>query len=154
MSFDITNMATDRKAENEGVWHDYDGGLRLKIARLNNDHHQQYMLEKRRKVQQEQRLGAGVEISSDRLRELTIDSMAKHILVGWECMVEAGKTIPYNQTEAVRLLTKYPEFYRLVEDEAMAIENFRSKKEGDDLGNSPTSDGGTPVGDTPSSPSE
>jgi len=148
-SFDISNMASDIKKENEGVWHDYEGGLRLKIARLNNEDHQQFMLEKRREVNQSQRFGVGGEIGKEKLNELTIEGMARHILVNWECMVENGKTLAYSVKEATRIITKYPKFFRLVEEEAMNDANFKIESEQDELGNSESSATGTPDGATP-----
>ena len=148
-SFDISAMATDVKKENEGVWHDYDGGLRLKIARLNNEDHQQFMLEQRRKLNQSQRFGVGGEISKAELKRLTIEGMALHILVGWECMVEDGKTLAYSLEEAVRIITKYPKFFRLVEEEAMDDANFKIESDADELGNSESSATGTQDGGMP-----
>jgi len=154
MSFDISSLATDTKAENEGVWHDFEGGLRLKIARLSNDGHQQFMLDKRRKIQQSNRFGAGTEVSKSELKKLTIESMARHILMGWECMVENGVTLVYSVDEAIRVLTKYPKFYRIVEEESMDDANFKLESDADELGNSSDSETGTPDGATPSKPSD
>lgn len=154
MTFDINQMRTNRDAENEGVWIDYEGGLRLKIARLQNEAHEQFMLEKRRQVQTKKRVGADADISRAVIKELTIESMARHILLDWDNMVEGGKRIEYSVEEATRLLTEVPEFYRLVEEESMNIENFRAHAEETDRGNSGRSGTGTDGGDQTSPTSE
>lgn len=148
MTFDINSMKTDRNAENDGVWIDYEGGLRLKIARLNSEKHQQAMIAKQREFRKRRRLGNTTEISAEALRRLTCESMADNILLDWENMVEGGKAIEYSRAEAIRLLHDVPEFYRLVEDEATNVENFRAEIEENELGNLPDSGSGGDDGDT------
>jgi len=153
--FDITQLATNEKSENEGVWIDFDGGLRLKIARVNNDAHEGFMLEQRRKFAKKKRVGASIEIGKEKLHELTVESMAKHILLDWENMREnGGEPIPYSVAEATRMLSSYKEFYKLVEAEAMDIANFRDEMEAEELGNSGSSADGTDDGVTPSNNSD
>lgn len=146
--FDISRMRTDQSAENDGVWIDFEGGLRLKIARLNNDHHQEYMMNLRRKYQKTKRMGEEAEIGSSKLRELSVEGMVECILLGWDNMIEEGKAISYSKEEATRLLTEYREFYRLVEEEAANIDNFRAETEAEELGNSESSADGTDGGAT------
>lgn len=150
MAFDLANMRTDRSAENEGVWVDFEGGLSLKIARLNNDHHQQYMLDKRRQIQRDQRLGRKNDLSREALREATIESMALHILKDWKNMIYQGQSVEYSIENAKRLLNEVPEFYRLVEDESINIENFRDEIDQAEQGNSGRSVLGKGAGGTQS----
>jgi hypothetical protein len=45
MAFCIHNTVTDEKAEIEGIWMDYDGGSRVKLARFNNEKAQRMRME-------------------------------------------------------------------------------------------------------------
>ena len=154
MSFDLNNMKTDVKKELDGSWIDYPGGLRLKIARLNNQNHQSYLLDRRREIEQDKRFGPQDQISREDLRKISIEALADCVLLGWECMVEGGEVVAYNRENAIRILTQVPEFFRLVEGESTDIENYRNQRGATESGNSSSSESGTGDGEATSPNSE
>lgn len=144
MAFDITKLATDRNKESDGVWIDYPGGLRLKIARMGNDNFQRATLKRRKEIQRQARFSGEDEISA--LKETSTEIAAEHLLKDWEGMIEDGTPVPYSVENAVRLMTKYPEFLRLVEEAAADFENFKSDEEAAVRGNSNSSPAGSSSG--------
>jgi len=141
MAFDIGNMATDQGMENEGVWVDCPGGLRLRIARMGNANFRQYVMKHRKVIQRQMQFG-GMEEDVSQLEEISLRGMASEILKDWENMVEKEKKIKYSSDEAYRLLKEYPEFQRLVEGLAEDVELFRGEEEAKALGNSASSSSG------------
>lgn len=128
MSFDIAKLATDQGRENEGTWIDVGDDCRLCIARVGN---RRYTDE----VSKIARKNNVATLDNDTARKKMIDVYARTILLGWEGLQENGEDVPYTQENARRMLTEYPDFFRMIEAEASNAEHFRRSNVEETAGN-------------------
>lgn len=81
-----TQMVTDPELEKAGVWHDYEGGSRLKVARHNNEEAQSMRIELY--SANKQVLEAKTDESEQKAKDLECEVLAKAVLMDWEGMVD------------------------------------------------------------------
>jgi hypothetical protein len=115
----LNSFKTSATAEQEGVWVEFDGA-RFLIARLNNSKHAAGFAQLLRPFR-------GAKIPEDKQRELMIESMADHILLGWEGVTNDGKPFPYTRENAVIAL-KIPDFADQITVFARDMELFRAQE--------------------------
>ena len=75
------------------------------------------------------------ELSTDLMNDLAIDLYAKCILLGWQGLEENGQPVTYSQENAKRLMTKYPDFFKIVQSQARDVELFRLSRREESAGN-------------------
>lgn len=131
-TFSIRNLKLDPKAEAEGVWFDVGGGLRLRIARISSPPFENWM-RKNTRIAATKKLIAIDEDLETQIRP----GVAKFILLGWENLTdEKDQPIPYSEQMALKLLTEYREFFRLVMGYAQEYEGYRVSDQQEAEGNS------------------
>lgn len=135
-TFDI--FKTDRTKEQQGVEFrvtetDPTGkdDFYIRVRRLGNpEYHaalQQVAVTKGRRMRH-----AGVDVAA--MDKMSIEIMARHILVGWRGFHENGVEVPYSPAKAEELLAN-ADFRRLVEDVASDMQMFRDQELGAAEGN-------------------
>lgn len=119
----LSRFATDSIREIEGVWQDVGGGLRLRIARINNPRYEEEV----------KRLGkpfgpqASLGFDDSLVEDLTRKAVAKCILLGWENLLDdKDEPVAYSYENSLKVLTEYRELYRLVLSLSSNIELFRT----------------------------
>lgn len=119
----LADFKSDETAETEGVWIDYESGLRLKIARFGNKRLQDYI---RRKRESGKRMYKnGIDSVGD---EEAIKLMAKYILLDWENLKdEDGKELEYTEENAIKAL-QIRDFREEVLELSMDRENYRTER--------------------------
>ena len=85
---------TDKDAESEGVWEDCGEGLRVKVARANNPHHQRVIENMMRPYRRQISNGS---LSNEKMTEITVKAMAECLLIDWEGVEIDGKNVPYSR---------------------------------------------------------
>lgn len=130
----------DPVLENEGKWFDFGDGARMLIARIGNDKYKKVFAEKTKPYAVQMRTNT---LSENIAERLICESMAAAILLDWEDVYEEDKPLPYNYQNAVRVLTRLPEFRKTVYALADDIENFRQAEEADTIKNFASSSTGT-----------
>ena len=126
------SFKNDEAAVNNGVWREvFDGSARLLVARYNNDAHTAYLRTERAK---EAKLleNSESEEAQKFLEDLGNRALAKHILKGWEGILdEDGETeVLFSEEAAYKLLTDYVEFSNLVFSLSMEVDQYRAYAEG------------------------
>ena len=114
---------TDKDAESEGVWEDCGEGLRVKVARANNPHHQRVIENMMRPYRRQISNGR---LSNEKMTEITVKAMAECLLIDWEGVEIDGKNVPYSREAALDLLTEYKDFREDVAELAQTMELFRA----------------------------
>lgn len=140
----INTFATDKNAEEAGVWVEAGDGLKLQIARITSQKYTRYLQKLGRP--HARRLSATPDMAL--VEQLQRQAVAKCILLGWENLQEGKKDVLYEFGTALRLFEKYPDFYRLVLDYASDREIFVADNEEAILGNSQSASDGTSNGES------
>ena len=108
----ISEFATNKTAEVEGVWQEVGLGAELKIARAGNPKYTEYLRQLAKPYRARLRRR---DIPEDIAEAITIKALAKHVLLDWKGIEdEHGELIPYSVEKAENLLKEYPDFRELV----------------------------------------
>jgi hypothetical protein len=116
MAFCIHNIVTDEKAELEGVWQDYEGGSRVKLARFNNEKAQRMRMEwyQENKALLEALADKGDEGEKQReelFKQGECKIMAEAVLLDWEGFEDLnGKTVKHSPKVAEQYLLMSKDF--------------------------------------------
>lgn len=131
----INQLRMDSDKEQKGVWFDYIGDIKLKIARTGNPNYRAAMTE----------LNAGdldvLQIGDTQSKQLDLVQMkiaSKALLVGWQNLTgDDNVEIPYSEEKAFELLSD-PELghlYDFVIVSSSNLERFLQDKEQQESGN-------------------
>tara|TARA_Y100000310_G_scaffold325188_1_gene388286 strand:+ start:287 stop:691 length:405 start_codon:yes stop_codon:yes gene_type:complete len=98
----LKTLRSDSKKESEGVWVEWEHGVSLLVARLNNPAFQARV---RKLTQPHQRkIRAGI-FDDDDMEKLSVEAMASHVLLGWKHIEDdEGKPLKYSAAKALELL--------------------------------------------------
>ncbi|MCP3684779.1 MAG: hypothetical protein GY861_19090 [bacterium] len=113
---------TDKEKEEKGIWEDFGNGCRVLIARSNNPTYKEYFKRISKPYRKQILRGTLPEEKGD---ALMIKAMAKAIILDWENLMEDGAKVEYNLKEAIRVLTKYPDFKDAVSEVAQTAEAYK-----------------------------
>lgn len=119
-------FATDEKAEVEGVEFDLSATAKVRVARAGNE---RYLAELRKVLDQHQMaLDSNDDAANALAQKLTIDVMAKTILVGWSGLSFQGKSVDYS-VEMAKTLLGVKDFRKKIEAFSNSMEAYRVKAE-------------------------
>jgi len=141
MSFEINDLRTDKKMETEGVWVDEIGGMRLKIARLENPDYQRFIARKSKPFRRQIARG-NIEAVSEKMNDVIIEAFARYILLDWKNLTEKGKAIKYTYENACRILG-IKDFFEIVEYHAKNAELFKQEIREESVKNLPAASNGS-----------
>ena len=130
----------DKTKEIEGVWEETDGGIKLKVARINNPTYTKVLNRLLKPHNRSRRRGS---MSDELLNKLITKAMAETVLLAWENLKEDDKEMKYSVAEAERLMTEYPDFRDIVMDIASDMDMYRSTQDEESAKNSKKSSPGT-----------
>lgn len=134
MSVDIFSVfAVDEKAEQEGRWVEYGGGVSFLVARAGNSKYNRLLSSqyKRNKVALEAK-GEAAEALSD---SLMVEVMSKTILLGWKGEIKLkGEALEYSVDNAKKLLA-VKDFRRYITTLSEDFESFKAEQEADEAKN-------------------
>lgn len=139
----LSRVAIDSERESEGVWVDYEAGIKLKIARMNNPDYERRMKRRSKFFQVKYRRGQTPD--PEELNPLINDAMAHHILVDWKDVEDDdGKPLPYSPAKALEIFEdpKYADFRSFVLQVSQEQELFRKEEVEDAAGNLPSASSG------------
>lgn len=127
--FNMAQLRTDKSKVVEGVWVDYQGGLRFKVARAGNVKADAY----RNKLLQQNKFAIQKGDVSF-IETVTLQVLAKHILLDWENMQDLDDDdnvidVPYSYENALRILTEVKDFRDIIERYAEDLSLFQSEKQ-------------------------
>lgn len=130
---------TDSKLEVEGVWHDIGEGASVKVARDVNPAYAQTLSQLSKPYALQMRQGT---MDDKVANEILCRAMAKTILVDWKGMTEDGKTLPYSEEAAFRLLVELNDFRALISTLSTQASSYRKAEKDKTAKNSKKSSGG------------
>jgi len=129
----FSNIKTNKTMEQDGVWVQYEGNIRLKLCRLNNPAARAYSEDLRRPHARE--LKKVRDLNNPVLRELMRRVAARHVLVGWENIQDDnGKEILYSEEQAL-IFFEEDDFFNDVIELASDRDLFRAEEIEADSGN-------------------
>lgn len=141
MSFEINDLRTDAKMEKEGVWVEEAGGLKLKIARLENPDYQRFMARKTKPFRNQIRRG-NLESVREKMDLIIREAFARFILLDWKNLTDKGKSLKYAYENAYRILG-IKDFFEIVESYAANAEIFRQETKAESEKNLPAASNGS-----------
>ena len=101
-------FGTNERLEQDGVWVDLGDGGSVKVARAGNKANRKLL---KRLVGPHKAALRSDRLPDDVLEKLTIECMARTILLDWRGIEEDdGKNVEYSVENAIRLLTAYKDF--------------------------------------------
>lgn len=143
----IDKIKSDLQKENEGVWIDFEVGIRLKIARARNPAYRELMRKLTEPYRKTIREG-GMEL--EQLEDLLRQVRAKTILLNWENIEDKeGNTIKYSSEQALEFFKdlELRDFYTFVILQSENMENFKKELMKESEKNSLTSSDGSSTGE-------
>jgi len=125
----LSQIKSDPKKTDEGIWLDFAAGIRLKIARLHNPAYAKYMTALQKPYIRQVRAGTlDAEISARLTKQV----------VAWENIEdEKGQAIPYSPEKALELISDPTlfELYDFVLEVAASAELYRAQLHEDSVKN-------------------
>lgn len=123
----LNAIKTDSQKSNDGIWVDFEEGIRLKVARLHNAEYDKYLQRISKPYLRKIRTNT---LNRDITADLTKQAVAKHILLDWENIEdESGDPIPYSSEKALEFFRDpdLSELYNFVLETADANELYRQE---------------------------
>ena len=118
---DVDNGFTDPELEREGVWVDYRGGSRIKIARIHNPNFTRAYDAAIKPHKRKQRAGT---LETEVETTIFCKCISKTILLDWEGFTKNGKPWKYSAENAYQLLEDKIDFRNEVVEFATTEEIF------------------------------
>jgi len=118
---ELDSIRIDLKKSEDGIWVDYEGDIKLLIARKPNPRYEDALhtlIEKLNRA-----------ITKEDDIDLTRQAVAQCVLLGWKNLCEGGKEIPYSTEKALELLRdpSLRDLYEFVLVSAHDREAYRKK---------------------------
>lgn len=108
----ISEFATDKTAEVEGVWQEIGLGAEVKVARAGNPKYTEYLRELSKPYRARLRRR---DIPQDIAEAITIKALAKYVLLDWKGITDDDENeIPYSVEVAEQYLREYDDFRELI----------------------------------------
>jgi hypothetical protein len=127
----LSSLKGDATKTQDGVWADYEIGLRFKIARMNNPRYRKHLAALKQSQLREVRRG-----NPELILELTTQAMAKYLLLDWEGLDEDdGTAIPYSIGKSAEILRESQDIYEFVEETSMDSDLFKAEAREQSVGN-------------------
>lgn len=136
----LSQLRTDLTKELEGVWIHYELGIEFLIARTRHPEFKSAITKMERKHRRGFKQNKTIiETMTDSESKKTMSPLiAKHIIRDWKNIQdEKGKTIPYSEKEALKILLdpELEDVYIFILTSANESENFRKIQLEEDAGN-------------------
>jgi hypothetical protein len=77
----------------------------------------------------------GAKLSDELATKISIEAMARTILLDWDGIAHDGRELPYSVEAAISVLTDVPEFREIVFRASNTFETFRLERLAADRGN-------------------
>ena len=126
---DLSKNRVDLDLATAGVWVPLDDG-RLKIAQWMNESQRAYIAKRMEPYNRTKATSRGKNIEEEIAEDILMESVARHVLVGWENMSDGGAELVYSTANAKRLLAdkSLRWFYEYVVEQAQDIGNFMQEE--------------------------
>jgi hypothetical protein len=123
-----TLFGTNREAEENGKWFDYEGGVRVKLRRFKSKHATKTRERIEKPFAALRRNGL---LPSDVMEKVLHQTLVESILVEWSGVALDGQDLLPTQENFDSVLLAYPEFRDRVTADAIALDGFRDESDKD-----------------------
>lgn len=127
MSFDLSDLMADADTMEEGVWVEFFGDSKLKIASADSPKFNSYLARLAR--QNKVRLDSEDPKYFSTVQKITAEAKAKHILLDWENIKINGKKTPYSWEKGMDALLNSPKLREFVDEFSGDFRNFKKELE-------------------------
>ncbi len=131
----LSALRSDSRKETEGVWVEWEHGVSLLIARLNNAGFQSRVRVLTAKHTKAIRAGT---FPDEEMEDISRTAMAHHVLLGWKNIEDdEGGDLEYSQEKALELLSDpdLRDLYQFVLTQANERDLYRREVQEDSSGN-------------------
>lgn len=127
MSFDLDDLMADANVMEEGIWVDFYGDSRLKIASSDSPKYNSYLarLARQNRIKLDDENPQYFQL----IQDITAEAKAKHILLDWENIKINGKKTPYSWEVGKQALLNSPKLREFVDEFASDFRNFKKELE-------------------------
>ena len=126
--FNLDELFSDKKLEEEGIWIEFYEGSRLKIASMDSKAYKAELANLARK--NKLRMDDDNPDYYDLIQELTCEALAKHVLKDWEgIQLNGEKNAKYKPSVGKQVLLQASKLRAFVEEAASDYKNFKKKLE-------------------------
>lgn len=122
LRFDINEFRLDKDAKAGGVWIDFGGGAKFKIAAFDNPAFSDAFRKATKPYND-----LGKEIPDDDQVDILSRTMSQFIVLDWKGVYDGKKVLEYSTENAFRLLVELEWIRSKIIAEAQKLENFRAK---------------------------
>jgi hypothetical protein len=120
-------FATNEHLEEKGVWHEIGDGAKVLVARNNNKNHAE---ELKRLIAPYRRQIQMNKLPDEVYKKISIEAMAKTILLGWVGFEDDnGKELKYSIEAATDLLTRLPDFRNVITSFSDEMDAYQQEAE-------------------------
>ena len=131
---ELSRIATDPKMEQDGVWVNYLGDIRLKIARMGTPKYMEHLAKISKPHKSKIRT---TEQDIDLIRGLTNQCLAATVLLDWENVQADSEDIVYTPEIGLKMIIdpQYHDFRQFVLQQSQDAEEYRAKSVEDSVKN-------------------
>ena len=130
LKFDINDFRTDSVLKTEGVWIDFGGGARIKLASFDNVGFTEAF---RKAIKPYADLNRDVP-EAEQLNIMCV-AMAHHIVLDWENIFDGDKELKHSAAASEKLLKELEPIRDRILQESRNLSNFKQKKVDDTVKN-------------------
>lgn len=129
--FDMADFIDDPEKSKNGVWLDYRGKTKVRIARSGNERAQQMLA--RLYTANQDVIDAGGEKADALTKQIYLEVSAKCIVLGWENMNFAGMDLVYTPKTAAWLMKKSEAFKSWADTQSKRFDHFCKRASESDI---------------------
>lgn len=126
---------TDPNLERDGVWYQFSPKIKFLLARAGGAN-VKFSKVTEAKFMPHRRQLENKTIDTDLMQDLMKEIFAETVILDWVGVTDkAGKKIPCNKQNILKLFKDLPDLYKEIEDEATRLAHYLLKQVDDDSGN-------------------
>lgn len=128
-------FGTSEAVEKEGVWLEYENGVRIRVARAGGSNRRYLKAVERRFRTYRRRIQTGT-MAVEAVTKILVEIFADTVILGWESVTDRdGNPIPFTRENCIRVMTDLPALFDDVQQQAANYELFLENILEDDAGN-------------------
>jgi hypothetical protein len=126
---DIRKLFGSNKAkESEGAWVPIGGGIEVKVKRAGQAN-KEFAAEQMKMLKPFSKQIAMNTMDMDVLRQINAKLFAKHIIVDWKGVSEAGKPVKFSKEKFLEYANEMPDFFSDIFAAATELQNFQDAED-------------------------
>lgn len=121
-------FGSNKTKESEGAWVPIGGGIEVKVRRAGQAN-KEFAAEQMKMLKPFSKQIAMNTMDMDVLRQINAKLFAKHIIVDWKGVSEAGKTVKFSKEKFLEYANEMPDFFADVFAAATELQNFQDDED-------------------------